>query len=445
MRKRGVMALVLLPLAAMLGACSQTNGATTDSSGAQTAESAPAVGKKEPVELIFYYPSGNDWTPDTFMSTFGEPIKKKFPHITPVFMQYGRGTSLPELLAAGQRIDVYFGSPGATRNLEDSKLQYDILPLIQKYKYDLNRLNPGLVSVAKALAHGGMNSLPVFVPPSAIYYNKDIFDKFGVAYPKDNMTWDDLYEISKKLTRTESGMPYLGLTAPVGTLIPLNPLSLPLVDPASEKANFQTDAWKSFITNFSRNFTLSGYDNDLKALDVGRQRDFFFKEQRAAMWISLTNLHKQPEITRALNWDIAALPTFKEAPGVGPQAYPTLFSIMPLTTHPDDAFEAIAYLTSDEFQMQQSRAGTLLPALKDPSFLQAFSQDSVLYKGKNVKSLVPAKYADSIPFTPYNGFGQTGLLTATIDYVIKQKDINTALREATDFTNQSIQTAKAGK
>lgn len=444
MRKRGAMALILLPLALVLGACSQNNGSEEDN-GALTPDSDLQADKKEPVELVFYYPSANDWTADTFMDTFGEPIKKKFPHITPVFMQYGKGTSLPELLAAGQRIDIYFGSPGATRTLEDHRLQYDIMPLIQKYKYDLDRLNPGLVSVARALAHGGMNSLPVYVPPSAIYYNKDIFDKFGVAYPKDDMTWDDLYEISKKLTRTDSGMHYLGLTAPVGTLNPLNSLSLPLVDPASEKANFQTDPWKSFITNISRNFMLPGYDNDLKALDVGRQRNFFFQEQRAAMWIALTNLHKQPEITNALNWDIAAIPTFKEARGVGPQAYPTLFSITTLTTHADEAFEAIAYLTSDEFQMQQSRAGTMLPVLQSPAFLQAFSQDSPLYKGKNVKALVPAKYADSISFTAYNGYGTTGLLNAMIDYVLKQKDINTALREATEFTNQNIQTAKSGK
>ena len=33
-----------------------------------------------------------------------------------------------------------------------------------------------------------------------LYYNKDLFDKAGVAYPTENWTWDDLTAAAEKLT-----------------------------------------------------------------------------------------------------------------------------------------------------------------------------------------------------------------------------------------------------
>ncbi|QNU26215.1 ABC transporter substrate-binding protein [Geobacillus zalihae] len=36
-------------------------------------------------------------------------------------------------------------------------------------------------------------------------YNKDLFDKAGVPYPKDDWTWEDFLEAAKKLTKVENG------------------------------------------------------------------------------------------------------------------------------------------------------------------------------------------------------------------------------------------------
>ena len=36
--------------------------------------------------------------------------------------------------------------------------------------------------------------------PLAIYYNKDLFDKAGVPYPKDGWTWEDFQDTAVKLT-----------------------------------------------------------------------------------------------------------------------------------------------------------------------------------------------------------------------------------------------------
>ncbi len=46
--------------------------------------------------------------------------------------------------------------------------------------------------------------------PMVIFYNKDLFDKAGVPYPKDGWTLDDLVDKARKLTRQDGGQQYWG-------------------------------------------------------------------------------------------------------------------------------------------------------------------------------------------------------------------------------------------
>jgi ABC-type glycerol-3-phosphate transport system substrate-binding protein len=59
-------------------------------------------------------------------------------------------------------------------------LMTDITPLVKQTATDLNQV---------ASDDGWLVGIPFTQQFSALYYNKDIFDKFGVSYPKDGMTW----------------------------------------------------------------------------------------------------------------------------------------------------------------------------------------------------------------------------------------------------------------
>jgi multiple sugar transport system substrate-binding protein len=47
--------------------------------------------------------------------------------------------------------------------------------------------------------------LPKDFSPLAVYYNKAIFDEYGVPYPEDGWTWDDLVETAEALTQDTDG------------------------------------------------------------------------------------------------------------------------------------------------------------------------------------------------------------------------------------------------
>jgi multiple sugar transport system substrate-binding protein len=47
--------------------------------------------------------------------------------------------------------------------------------------------------------------LPKDFSPLGVYYNKKLFDQYGVAYPKDGWTWDDLLKTAQELTKDVDG------------------------------------------------------------------------------------------------------------------------------------------------------------------------------------------------------------------------------------------------
>lgn len=64
---------------------------------------------------------------------------------------------------------------------------------------------------AELLRMKGSNyTLPFRKDWYTLFYNKDIFDKAGVAYPSDDMTWDEYEQLAKKMTMNIDGTKVYG-------------------------------------------------------------------------------------------------------------------------------------------------------------------------------------------------------------------------------------------
>jgi len=79
----------------------------------------------------------------------------------------------------------------------------DLTPYIERDGLDMGEYHP--VTKQWAEYKGGIYGLPKDYTPRAIYYNKNVFDEAGVAYPQDGWTFDDFTEITKKLTNGKEG------------------------------------------------------------------------------------------------------------------------------------------------------------------------------------------------------------------------------------------------
>src|SRR5690348_1930151 len=118
-RKRGIF-FQLIGILALLSTLAACGGPEEAKPSSQTAN--------EPVELVFH--SNNGDSEETFDSLFGNALRKKFPNYTIKYIKSAKGSTLPELLAQNQRIDILFSSmPNFFELAMNAGLQFDMTEL----------------------------------------------------------------------------------------------------------------------------------------------------------------------------------------------------------------------------------------------------------------------------------------------------------------------------
>ncbi|WP_282941399.1 extracellular solute-binding protein [Paenibacillus sp. RC67] len=427
-QKLGTASLAAALLSTVVTACSSG----TDSAATAPKEAPAVKDSKEPVELVVYNASNSTATAEAFMdSDIGKEIKAKFPQVTIKFIATGKGTTPNELIVSGQAVDLVLCSVFSFPSLADTQLLFDMSELIKKNRYDLNRLGPNTVEFQKQFG-GGIYGFPVSSAPTALFYNKDIFDKFGVPYPKDGMTWDETYELAKKMTRTDAGTTYYGFATRYPFMYNTNQLSLSYYNPTTQNVQVTDDKFKLFMENFTRFSQIPGNDKV--------NTDMFGKEKNVAM------MAYQIGRWDFDSWDMVSLPTFKEAPGIGPQDYATYMNISSTSKNKDLAFEILTALTSDEYQMKISKAGTL-PVVTTPEVIKAFGQSADgsngrNFKGKNVGAFFAKERAKPSFVTKYDDIVAKRMTTAFNAIVAGEKDSISALREAQEGATKDIASVK---
>src|SRR5699024_9641716 len=131
---------------------------------------------------------------------------------------------------------------------------------------------------------------------------------------------------------------------------------------------------------------------------VINQRNMFIQDRTAAMWLPVSTLHTQEELEE-LNWDVAAFPEFPELSEIGPQPYPNSLWLSSISDHKDEAFQVMAYLTSEEYQLPYVEEGQYISAINTETMRNAFGAKAEMYEGKNRTALIPKKLAPAVPIT----------------------------------------------
>jgi multiple sugar transport system substrate-binding protein len=140
---------------------------------------------------------------------------------------------------------------------------------------------------------------------------------------------------------------------------------------------------------------------------------------------------------KGMNWDIASIPYFKEAPGKGYEVAPHNLLISATSKHKDEAFKVITLVTNDERQLAMSRQGRFT-SLNDLKAKQEFGADLKSLKGKNLKPLLNYQAAPSAPNSKYATLARNQIDPAMKKVLDGKADINTALREAEEAADKAI-------
>ncbi|UQZ84239.1 glycerol-3-phosphate transporter periplasmic binding protein [Paenibacillus konkukensis] len=432
----------------MLAGCTGDGGTGggEQEQAASTAQSSSAVQGHSPSnenELLIYTVWPQYYIKeDVWQQQVGQYLTKKFPGVVFKHIQWDNpGRQFKDLIAAGTIPDIIIDDSARNtyREIRRYGLEYDMSELVKKYNFDTGTLNPGMLQQSVTSSDGKLYSLPYSSAEWVLVYNKDIFDKFGVEYPKPGLTWDEAYELAKKLTRQDGEVTYKGFQVNPSHYMMWNQLSEPSLDPNEDKATLTSDNWTKITNNIRRFYEIPG--NQLVKTNA-------FSRGSIAMAIdTIDTAAKWANENKNLNWDFSSVPVFPEAPGKKFQPQSTAMFITNQSKNKDLAFQVISYILSPEMQLHLSRQG-VMTASTDAAVQQAFGQDLPEFRGKNTQSL----YALESALPPTRKPGLTYIFTHNqIDYVWKplihaeSKETVTALRMANELANKAIQNTKAAE
>jgi multiple sugar transport system substrate-binding protein len=182
------LAAAALVTATLLSGCGQTG---TDQTVPAAKESKSS---KEPIALKVYQTSANI-SDEEFQRLMVKPVKKKFPNISLELVRTSPERKPEQLVASDTLPDLIFGSQITVQVLSDLGAALDLTPYLKKYNVSLDKFDPSAVKSLQARSpQGQLLALPFSVNFGLLYYNKDIFDKFAVPYPKNDMTWDTFFK-----------------------------------------------------------------------------------------------------------------------------------------------------------------------------------------------------------------------------------------------------------
>ncbi|MEF3306117.1 ABC transporter substrate-binding protein [Paenibacillus sp. GYB003] len=419
--------LVLALVLAVVGSgCGKSAGGPADGT---------AKASEEPVSLVLLNDSG---TEQEFIDQLAAAVKQRHPSIDLKLYRNEKGSTLDELILAGETPDLIVSYNGKLASYRDKDLLYDMTPLIGSRRVDLNRFEAGYIEDVKiASTNNELFGLPVSLAYHALYYNKNLFDKFGVPYPKDGMTWEQVLETARKMTRNDGGTQYRGFD--IGNMVwASQPLGIAAIDYKTDKATMRTDEWKRVFELMKAFYTIPGN------MTTGKAKDDFLKEKTVAMYADLA-IAGELEVAakNGLDWDVAQYPSYPEKPNVYGNASVSVIMITKASKHKERAMQVVETAVSDEVQLESSKSGRVSPLLK-ADVKQAFGQSKDVFKGKSVQSIFKSKPVKYPIASQYRGKAESIVRTKFAEYASGAIDVNTALAQADEEINKAV-AAETGK
>ncbi|GAA3403241.1 sugar ABC transporter substrate-binding protein [Paenibacillus hodogayensis] len=380
-------------------------------------------------------------TPEDLELMINEPLHRKYPYITVEVIDRTKN-DLQNHVASGSQLDLITTWNGSLSAAMDLSVIEDLTPLAKANGFDLSRFDQQALETIKKISDDGkLYGLPYNRQFNALYYNKDIFDKFGVEYPKDGMTWEDVIQLSKKLTRMENGVAYRGLD-PESIQRMSFPLSLNIVDATTHKTTIGSN-----YDTYKKLFELG---KDVYALPENKPPkwgastyDSFIKDRTVAMTATV-NMFPYIAQVPEYNWDVVQYPSYKDKPNVSGMYDLHIMSISKTSRHKEEAMKVLEVLFSDEVQMIATKKTGRVSLLNDPKFQQAYGADMPILKGKHLEGIFKSKPAPAPRLSIYYSKAVSILESHFRQYVDGVKDTNTALREAEDEINKYVQ-SQTGK
>lgn len=289
--------------------------------------------------------------------------------------------SIKKIMTGDNPVDVVVADTSTIRSLIQENMLKQLDPLMQEDKFDTSDIVPSVLEGIKDIGDQSIYALTPTFSSSALFYNKAIFQKAGVEPPTDNMTWDDIFNLATRVTSGEGkdhvfgfafstwqgGSPYYSMQQYYSAL------QLKIFDDKAEKMTVDSPQWEKVWSTISKlaidKVTPKG-DEQMDQSSGERynplQGDLFLSSKTAMVLGDYSyinqlidankNADKMEGFTK-VDWEVVTPPVHPEAPGIGGNIYlSNLMAINSSAQNPDDAWELIKYMNSEDWAKIKARS-----------------------------------------------------------------------------------------
>ena len=407
MKKIVLLLSMLVLLMSVVTACAPA-APTVAADSQPEAQPSGDTPSQEEVTLKFACWSDTIGTPEAVQTNLIDPFTAKTGiKVELEILPWGEyWTKLQALSATGNMPDVYCMSAAYAWEYADKKMAMNLQSWFDRDfnadDYFMPVTEFGWIRYPDSA--GDLYAVPFRWVLGGLFYNKDLFDAAGVAYPTDDWTYDDMLAAAQELTKDGDGD---GKTDVWGMFVqPDHILYDPMVaanggsvlDPANKKCNLTEPAALEslqWIVDAVYTHEVSPPPG-LVGAEEGQFKAGVFPSGRVAMVVDGSyNIATWKDLP--FGWDVVSQP----AGSAGKAVYggPDSFSIASGTQHPDEAWQFVSHFISPEVQYKYDVVGIgAVPFLKAAAFDEKFLTSDGL--PEHFKLLV-----DSNPYIRFTDFG----------------------------------------
>jgi multiple sugar transport system substrate-binding protein len=352
-----------------------------------------------------------------FYMQYGNAFQAMFPNIQlevvstqSVFDAADPVTEMEKLLDEQKPDAIYLTEEQYSALAKKGKL-YDLDAVVKQDEFDLDSFLPSVIGLLKANGGGKLYGLSPDFTSQALYYNKDLFDKYGIPYPKDGMSWEEVMRLASRFPVKKDGNDALyGLFQSSDTTNPAELIrtigeakGLLYADADAKTVSVDTPEWKSIfqlVTDGYKSGSISmpsdsssgagGGSMTMRGMG-GRKTMRFgpdsmgFMTGQAAMAIDgpmlkdMMGMEKNmkdgggpsisvkggdgPKPFKDINWDVVTVPTDPSQPDVsGGIHLESVFSINASSENLPAAWEFLKYANGEQLAKSISKMSPTLSA-----------------------------------------------------------------------------------
>lgn len=409
MSKKSGLLLCVLVVMVVLSACTQSGGNKDNSA-------VSSLDREDSGTLKVAY-----FNEQAFYMQYGNAFQAMFPNIElevvsteSVFNAEDPVAEMKRLMQE-QQPDVIYLSEEEYSVMAKEGLLYDLDAVVKQDEYDLESFVPSVIELLKAHGGGKLYGLSPSFSSQALYYNKDLFDKHGIPYPQDGMSWEEVMQLASRFPVKKDGDDALnGLfqsTQATNSFELIRMIGeakgLLYADADSKTVSIETAEWKSIIQSVVDGYESgsismpsenNGGNGGLVMRGMGGRTTFRmgpdsmrFMTGQAAMTIdgpmvmNMLGMEKGMGLTtkaqaaapagkgenvqnpiKDINWDVVTLPVDPSQPDVsGMLSLDSVFSINGASQSLSAAWEFVKYVSGEQLAKTNSMSSPALSARAD--------------------------------------------------------------------------------